>query len=57
MRCPACQADNRADRRFCADCGAALAVRCSACEFVNQPGEKFCGGCGAALERALGSSL
>jgi adenylate cyclase len=57
MRCPACQADNRADRRFCADRGAALAVRCSACEFVNQPGEKFCGGCGAALERALGSSL
>jgi class 3 adenylate cyclase/tetratricopeptide (TPR) repeat protein len=49
MRCPACQAENRAHRRFCADCGAALAVRCAACEFVNQPGEKFCGGCGAAI--------
>jgi class 3 adenylate cyclase/tetratricopeptide (TPR) repeat protein len=43
MRCPACQAENRAD------CGAALAVRCPACQFANQPGEKFCGGCGAAL--------
>jgi class 3 adenylate cyclase/tetratricopeptide (TPR) repeat protein len=49
MRCPACQADNRADRSFCADCGAALAIRCPACQFANQPGEKFCGGCGAAL--------
>ena len=49
MRCPACQVENRAGRRFCADCGAALAVRCPACQFVNQPGEKFCGGCGAAL--------
>ena len=49
MRCPACQVENRADRRFCADCGGALAIRCPACQFVNQPREKFCGGCGAAL--------
>ena len=52
MRCPVCQAENHADRRFCADCGAALAIRCSACQFVNQPGAKFCGGCGAALALA-----
>ena len=54
MRCPACQAENRADRRFCADCGAALAVRCAACQCVNQPAEKFCGGCGTRLDRADG---
>ena len=27
MRCPSCNHDNRADRRFCAECGAALRPR------------------------------
>ena len=49
MRCPACQHDNRAERRFCAECGAALATICAACGTSNEPGEKFCGGCGVAL--------
>jgi predicted amidophosphoribosyltransferase len=43
MRCPSCDRDNRADRRFCAECGAALAVVCASCGAPNQPGEKFCG--------------
>ncbi len=51
MRCPACDHDNRADRRFCAECGTALAPGCASCGTPNQPGEKFCGGCGAALTR------
>jgi|RhiMethySRZTD1v2_1073278.scaffolds.fasta_scaffold2984974_1 hypothetical protein len=27
MQCPRCQAENRAGRRFCAECGAPLALR------------------------------
>jgi class 3 adenylate cyclase len=49
MQCPRCQAENRPDRRFCADCGAALAIACPSCGFSNEPGEKFCGGCGQPL--------
>src|SRR5260221_7730482 len=50
MRCRSCDHDNRAERRFCAECGAPLAVSCVACGASNEPGEKFCGGCGARLE-------
>ncbi len=49
MQCPRCQTENRAGRRFCAECGAALALACPSCSFTNEPGEKFCGGCGAPL--------
>ena len=49
MQCPRCQADNREGRRFCAECGASLALPCSACGFPKEPGEKFCGGCGMPL--------
>ncbi len=46
MRCPRCDHVNRAERRFCAECGVALAAGCAACGAANEPGEKFCGGCG-----------
>ncbi len=49
MRCPSCDHDNRAERRYCAECGAVLAAICASCGASNQPGEKFCGGCGVAL--------
>jgi class 3 adenylate cyclase len=49
VRCPSCGYANRLDRRFCAECGAALASSCATCGAVNEPGEKFCGGCGARL--------
>jgi class 3 adenylate cyclase/predicted ATPase len=52
MHCPACNHDNRAERRFCAECGAALAALCAACGASNEPGEKFCGGCGERLRLA-----
>jgi class 3 adenylate cyclase/predicted ATPase len=52
MRCPSCNRDNRAERRFCAECGAALAARCATCGVSNDPGEKFCGGCGERLQPA-----
>src|SRR5262244_1569643 len=49
MQCSRCRAENRQGRRFCAECGASLALACPACGFSNEPGEKFCGGCGAPL--------
>ena len=52
MRCPSCNHDNRAERRFCAECGSPLAALCAACGTSNEPGEKFCGGCGGALSIA-----
>src|SRR6266542_3580280 len=55
MKCPRCQHDNREVRRFCAECGASLALVCPACGFSNEPGEKFCGGCGALLGAPAGT--
>jgi len=49
MQCPRCQIGNRAGRRFCAECGAPLALSCATCGFVNEAEEKFCGGCGTSL--------
>ena len=48
-RCLSCGYANRPDRRFCAECGGALAASCVACGAANEPGEMFCGGCGARL--------
>src|SRR5262245_52551953 len=53
MLCPRCHAENRAVRRFCAACGASLALACPACGFSNEPSEKFCGGCGAPLGASM----
>jgi hypothetical protein len=47
MICAACQQPNRAGRKFCSECGAALALQCASCGAANEPGEKFCGECGA----------
>ncbi len=49
MNCPACGVDNRAGRRFCRKCGAALEYSCAACGAPNDEGDEFCGACGAAL--------
>src|SRR5580700_8963149 len=54
MRCGKCGTDNREGRRFCAACGAALAVKCAACGASNEPDEKFCGECGTALSARPG---
>jgi len=56
VRCPSCGYANRVDRRFCAECGAALASSCAACGATNQPGEKFCGGCGVRLPTVVPAS-
>jgi class 3 adenylate cyclase/tetratricopeptide (TPR) repeat protein len=52
MFCPACGTENRGDRRFCRECGAALAAACPSCGFANDPGDRYCGSCGAALDAA-----
>jgi len=36
MRCPYCDQDSRAERRFYAECGTALATSCGACRASNQ---------------------
>jgi class 3 adenylate cyclase/tetratricopeptide (TPR) repeat protein len=53
MRCQACLSENRKGRRYCASCGAELAVACPACGSPNEPGDRFCGACGTALEAAV----
>src|SRR5690242_8870305 len=49
MLCESCGTENRAGRKFCAECGAPLAVACGTCGAANEPGERFCGECGASL--------
>ncbi len=49
MTCSNCGSENRAGRKFCAACGAALAIGCPACGAANEPGERFCGECGSSL--------
>ncbi len=54
--CSTCGAENREGRRFCAQCGRALAAAiCPACRAANEPGERFCGECGAPL--AIGRAV
>src|SRR5712691_10079795 len=50
MTCPACGAENREGRKFCAACGKPLSAACPACGAANEPGERFCGECGSPLE-------
>jgi class 3 adenylate cyclase/tetratricopeptide (TPR) repeat protein len=52
MRCSKCGTDNREGRKFCAECGEALASKCPRCGASNESREKFCGECGAALKRS-----
>ncbi len=49
MRCEKCGTDNPAGKRFCGDCGTALANRCAQCGADNPAEKKFCGDCGNAL--------
>jgi class 3 adenylate cyclase/tetratricopeptide (TPR) repeat protein len=48
--CSNCGAENPSAKKFCGDCGSALAAVCSSCGSSNAPDKKFCGDCGAPLE-------
>jgi class 3 adenylate cyclase/tetratricopeptide (TPR) repeat protein len=48
--CSNCGAENPLAKKFCGDCGSALAAVCSACGGSNAPDKRFCGDCGAPLE-------
>jgi class 3 adenylate cyclase/tetratricopeptide (TPR) repeat protein len=50
--CSACGAANEAGRKFCGQCGSALALTCPSCGSANPPTDRFCGECGTALTTA-----
>jgi len=52
MNCGKCHTVNAAGRRFCAQCGAVLAIACASCGFENTSKDRFCGGCGRAMQEA-----
>ena len=56
MLCTKCGTESRTGRKFCANCGNALAIRCPKCAAENEPLSKFCEDCGAALTGAPSSA-
>ncbi|CAN5726317.1 adenylate/guanylate cyclase domain-containing protein [soil metagenome] len=49
MICLSCGTANQADRKFCGECGAPLAIVCASCGASNVGNVKFCGQCGSLL--------
>jgi predicted ATPase/class 3 adenylate cyclase len=49
VSCLACGTENEPGRKFCGECGGALARPCPACGTANAGAVKFCGECGASL--------
>src|SRR5581483_9768084 len=49
MTCGSCGAENRAGRKFCAECGSPLSLACPSCGAANEQGDRFCGECGTPL--------
>jgi adenylate cyclase len=47
--CSSCGHENREGKRFCVECGTALARRCPSCSAEAEADEKFCGECGTPL--------
>src|SRR3954469_7104809 len=48
VRCAACSTSNADGAKFCAECGARLAVLCPSCG-TPSTGGRFCSECGTAL--------
>ncbi len=53
MNCAACGTENAPGRKFCTQCGSALALACAQCGAALDGTEKFCGECGSALNGAI----
>jgi class 3 adenylate cyclase len=51
MICAHCGNGNPPGKKFCSDCGTALAMRCPQCGAESIADKKFCGDCGARLRR------
>jgi hypothetical protein len=49
MVCDVCGTENREGRKFCKECGSALALVSANCRAANDAGDKFCGDCGQTL--------
>src|SRR5689334_5004443 len=49
MLCPTCGTENLAGKKFCKECGSALAAVCPSCGAPLIGDEKFCGECGTSL--------
>jgi len=47
MLCQSCDAENPEGKKFCIECGTALALSCASCGAALAGNEKFCGECGA----------
>jgi class 3 adenylate cyclase len=45
MKCPKCQADNRDNAKYCAECATLLAIKGPKCGSEVQPTAKFCDNC------------
>ena len=56
MTCAACGTANEDGRKFCKECGGALAAVCPSCGAANTPDSKFCGECATPLKAAAPAS-
>jgi predicted ATPase/class 3 adenylate cyclase len=56
MRCTSCRFENPIGRKFCSECGSALARGCPRCNAENAPASKFCGDCGAPLSAPVSAT-
>ena len=56
LLCAACGSANETGRKFCGECGTALAQACPSCGTPNAPSVKFCGECGTALTAQAASA-
>src|ERR1700720_783344 len=55
MLCPSCGTENLQGKKFCKECGTALAVACGSCGAALGGDEKFCGECGPPVETEAAS--
>src|SRR5439155_9781999 len=49
VNCPGCGFANDEGKKFCTQCGTALALACPACSAAISGTERFCGECGEPL--------